>query len=384
MINTKLGIKGVKYKLYIKKAGEKEWSFRYKGENLIMDSGLDAWCDTDGSGYLTQQCQAGTGNSIPLKRDSGVITFTRAGNVVTASASFFEAGDVGRIIKLDSGEEDQIITFNSVTEVITATSGAWASSEGSIHYVDQTALETFVKSTVAYGVDGGDNGTSVVSNVVTHKRTHIFSAEVGSVTYNELGWRKTSGDLFSRSLISGGISLVALDQLKVVSELDIVISTTTSTAVSDVGTGFNSAGNAQVEHHGMTSVAANGQPDSVVADGFGLGEPSARFDVAIHTADIAFQTFPASGFEIDPGEPKVITNPESYTPGTFYRDFITVFGTSVFNKTGVVTLMWGTDPGGGNEINPIYRIRLTSSFNKTSSDILTLNLRTTVGRLLVN
>jgi hypothetical protein len=133
----------------------------------------------------------------------------------------------------------------------------------------------------------------------------------------------------------------------------------------------------------LSEVTANGAP-TTAAPAYGLGEPNQRFDVAIIAADIAFQTFPITTFEIDPLEARVVTNPEAYSTGTFYREFITVFTTGVFNITNAIGMVWGVDAGSGNEIAPLYRIRLTTPFTKTSSQILTLNLRTTVGRLLVN
>ncbi|MFW6217511.1 MAG: hypothetical protein ACOC4K_00810, partial [Verrucomicrobiota bacterium] len=137
--------------------------------NLIMDSGLDRLAST-----LLCNCfrwAAYGDGTTPTKRDSGTVQIGFAGGVATSNAVFFEPDDVGRLIKLDSGEEAYVTGFTDNQTVSISNADTVTAGEGTIWYVDQTALANELAVTNSYSSNSGDNGTSYFDGVVTHKRT---------------------------------------------------------------------------------------------------------------------------------------------------------------------------------------------------------------------
>ncbi len=199
--------------------------------NLILDQGLDAVA-VRGWVQNFDYAVAGTGTTA-TRRDSGAITVSRAGTTLTASAGFFEAADAGRLFKFDTGEEVRISSYTDGTYVETVTSGTIVSAEGTVWYVNQTALATETKRTGTLSTDSGDNGSSFLVDTWTHKRSFIFSAESGSVNYREVGWSATNtpgNNLFGRDLLAGGgVNLVSGQQLKVTVEMSVKIGPASST-----------------------------------------------------------------------------------------------------------------------------------------------------------
>lgn len=193
-------------------------------KNLILDSGLDMvgtnrWVD------CFRYCSVGTGTT-PTVDDSGATTATQSGTTVTSSSSFFSVGDVGKILKFDSGEEAYITSYTSDTEVEVSVSRTIAvASQFALWRVNQTQLSNYIKRSDTYLSGSANNGTTFHTNTeATHKRTWDFSAESGVVTYNEVGVHYDNVNnptLFSRILIPGGVTLQAGQQLRIVYELTI-------------------------------------------------------------------------------------------------------------------------------------------------------------------
>jgi hypothetical protein len=178
-------------------------------------------------------CAVGTGTT-PTFRDSGATTISVTSGVATASGSFFEAGDVNRRLKLDSGEEYKITGFTSVTEVaVTGWRGAGdaVADEGTVWYVEQTGLASEQKRTATYLTGTGNCGSSAVGPTITMLRTFDFTAEVGPVNYTELGFSNTltvGNNLFARTLVAGGtVTVLAGQALRVRYELSVTVGPTT-------------------------------------------------------------------------------------------------------------------------------------------------------------
>lgn len=137
--------------------------------NLILNQGKNQWGDGTGSfAYLVRACAVGTGTSAPAATDTG--------------------------------------------------------------------LQSEAKRTITYYTASGGCGYSDVGNTRTLRRTFDFSVESGAVNYSELGWSysdSAGANLFSRTLISGGtVSLTSGQSLRVVYELAITVSPSTSTVES--------------------------------------------------------------------------------------------------------------------------------------------------------
>jgi hypothetical protein len=240
--------------------------------NLVMDGGLNALARSTNATSPAQMfsgCRVGSGSTSD-KIASGAITFTQAGTTLTASAPFFTAGMVGYLFKWGSGTggaESYINAFTSSTQVTLADSATVAVPEvGVVWNVTRTALETLLYSSSTYETTAGSCQTTVSGALVTHKRTFNFAQQVSSYNVNEIGYfSSTAGTTVFGRVVLGATEVVApTNFLQVVLELDVTYSPNAPTAVSDVGTNINTAGNAMIENILATgascicAVAANG------------------------------------------------------------------------------------------------------------------------------
>jgi hypothetical protein len=298
-------------------------------KNLILDAGLDLVATTLWANETTY-CHIGTGTN-PFQRDSGAITISVTTLVATASAGFFEAGDVGRLLKLDSGEEYYISAFTDTTHVDLLAGADAAASEGTIWYVNRTVLQTEVKRTATVRTSSGDNGTAydATFRTFTHRRTHLFTAEVGAVTYQEIGWGPTNTTaLFSGLVLSGGgDSLVAGQQYMVISELILTPSPTTSVASPDVGSGgWNSEGDICIESKRSASQVFS----TVDANGGGGGnavcEPSTTGSINVNDITAFLSAFTitspmgSTNLAIPSGSVNNSYSLSSYSLGNYFRE----------------------------------------------------------------
>jgi hypothetical protein len=355
--------------------------------NLILDQGLDGIAARTWAASFTHAA-VGTGTT-PTKRDSGAITFSRTGDTVTASAGFFVADDVGRLLKFDSGEEVRITAFTDANTVTTADSGSIAAAEGTIWYVNQTGLVAETKRSGTYSTDAGANGSSFAAGAWTHKRTFIFDAEVGSVVYREIGWSHTASagaNLFGRDLLPGvGVSLVAGQQLRVTVELSVSYSPSTSSVYTNVVTGWTQDGTHGVEGvrtgHVETVTAAGGTADT----GGGVMEPATAGRIAISTDTTGIRATSTANLSLSGLLLAKAASLGSYVSGSFTRDKSATFGVTEANSTAIRSLQLTTQIHTGVLQDLIaYRVLLDAAEAKTSSQTLTLVFRLSWGRVLNN
>jgi hypothetical protein len=356
-------------------------------KNLILDSGLDSVGTLATLPTLIGFVLFGTAASpTPVRRDSGAVTISQSGTTATASASFFSAADVGRLIKYNNGPatEVYITAFTSATVVTVGTSATIASINATVWYVNETALDTFYASSSALDSGGSAHGTTWSGNVQTMKRTLISAPVAGPVTLTEIGFNGTgaNSNLFDRDIIVGGISLVTGNIARVVVTLITTFTPTTPLSVSNVATGFNSAGTLQIESaynpNGGVSCFAD-----INTSGYTTGEAQSVtpniLDASIAlTAAFTQQAFSttvasnsAAGVSSDGG------TLASYTNGHFYRDKTHTWSVGAANTT-----IYGFALGWSN-----YRfisLLLTSSFAKSNSQTLSITWRLSWGRTLAN
>lgn len=354
--------------------------------NLILDAGLDRVA-TNYWAEMTRYAAAGTGTN-PVKRDSGAVTFTRAGNVVTASAGFFEAGDVGRLIKWDTGEEAYISAYNSTVEVETADSGTIAASEGTVWYVNRTGLQAEVKRSGTYGSDSGDNETTFSLGAWTFKRTFIFSEEVGAVTYNEIGWsyaNSAGNNLFGMDIITGGVSLVAGQQLKVVVELTLPLGPAAPTPWSNTISGWSTDGECCAESVTISSAAAFGFVNNDGTPNFGPLNSGGVFDgntnkncyLSNDSTALVSQTTSTISAPSNVGSKNLAG--QTYINGTFKRDFTGKFLVSEGNSAAIRSIFFHTQAP-----NRTFRVLLDSAETKDSDHTLSITFTLSWSRVLVN
>lgn len=297
--------------------------------NLILDSGLDK-IGTTGICSCFSAGVIGTGTS-PTERDSGATTISVTSGVATASANFFEAQDVGRLLRLDTGEQYYVTNFTDVQNVDVVGAGDAAASEGTIYYVNDTQLDTEHKRTGSYRTGTGDNESTYDGTLErwTHKRTYLFSAEAGPVTIREVGWSDGTGvqTLFGRDVLPGlGDSLLAGQQYVISIELIVSVGPSVQTAVGNVGTGCDTSGDyilAGVGAKVFQTVAASGasgalgglEPANTLTGGF-----DQRPKTYWRLSDFTLPSDPTTADVSQSGWTAVNTSKAAYTPGNFFRD----------------------------------------------------------------
>lgn len=169
-----------------------------EGKNLIVDTGLAKMGEeNNGFGFgqyrLIETARFGTSLN-PVKRGSGAVTFTTTGSgsvTVTASAGFFVATDVNRILKLNTGEEIRITGYTSGTVVSGNFTGAITQGEaGAVHYVNDTNLGNPVPGTVPNATFGGYGLITFdpATGILTVTEAADSGAVTADTTITELGW----------------------------------------------------------------------------------------------------------------------------------------------------------------------------------------------------
>lgn len=350
-------------------------------KNLILDGGLDAVASRAWISNFTHAV-VGTGTT-PTRRDSGAITFSRSGTTVEASAGFFEAGDAGRLLKFDTGEEVRIVSFTDSTHVETADSGTIASAEGTIYYVNQTALTTFSKGTNSYTTDSGDNGTTFLTDTFTFKRSFIFGVESGTVNYREIGWSHvgTGTSLFGRDLLAGsGVTLIAGQQLKAICELSVTLSPASSIAFTNPITGWGDDGTQGIEHGALCRIDANGSLVFVATDALEPGSNTFAKGFGLETATGAIGALSAS---LGPTLTRhAVLGADSYTSGSFQRVWRGVIPIGSANASNWRSVTYGGTDGGS--LRRVYRVLMDTDQTKLSTHVLELEFTLSWGRILTN
>jgi len=382
---------GVEFETFIINPDGSEYQVGKKQKNLLLDTGLDKIGAGTGVCACFSNAAVGTGTN-PVLKDSGSITGSQTTTTVTASAGIFAAGDVGALLKFDSGQEVYITAFTSSTVVTVNVSQSVASSLFTIWYVNQTGLQTETKRTNTYGSGSTDNQSTFSVDTWTHQRVFIFAAEVGSVTYQEIGWSdsNTSGaNLFGRALFLSPPSLSAGQQLKVTMQLSVKWSPSSITSVTDVGggSGYSTAGNMMSE--AVLAAASNASASYVVNPGGATGtvgwmDPAfaasantnsfaiLRGTVTLNSAisSVTVPSAPAAGL-YSPSSAAAA----SYTAKNFFRDATYTFNLATANGAD----HYGICLGARN-----WTLLFTSPQTKDSSHTLTFTVRYSWGRILVN
>lgn len=182
--------------------------------NIILDQGLNRWVTSSDIVYMDDYCMVGTGTQV-LYRDSGEVTFSQAGTTVTSSASFFVSGDVGGIIKADSGEEARIISLTSATEVEVDISRTVATTEFGIHYTHQTGLAHQV---MEHYNGNAPHPTFNGVDTVTFTKTHRFAPATAAYSISEVSYGPSSGFAFGMVNLAEAVDLDVGDELVVTIE----------------------------------------------------------------------------------------------------------------------------------------------------------------------
>lgn len=371
--------------------------------NLILNIGMNSVY----SRYWVQNMAyaiAGTGTT-PTSVDSATTTASQSGTTVTSSAGFFGSGDVGNVVKWDSGEEALITAFVSSTQVTVSTSATVASGEFTMYNTNQTGLSVEQKRTNTYLTGSGNCGTTQVSNQYQHRLTYDFTAEVGTVNYTEIGfsWAASgSNTTFARILLPDPIPVLAGQQLRVVYELRVTVTPTTPQPKNAIINGWpispatDTQGDECTQLYGMAGVSTTGGINNQDTATW-CGEPSFTSDGLFFTgATLAFflstSATAITGAGTSPD--RTGTSPATksatkaaYVTNSFYVDKSCTFLVGEANRADWRSMGYGLAQG-NISANP-YQANRTAfvlvfdqAQTKPNTHTLTLTFRTTWSRTL--
>ena len=331
---------------YVRKVGR--W------RNLTLDSAIYDFCGA-GAGFQSYtnafyQFRLGTGTQ-PLKRAGGTITFSRTGNTVTASASFFEAADAGRVIVCTGTGELRISAYTNATTVTVSTAGAdFAARSGTVYYVNRTGLAS-AGPLAAF--------SEVATNDTGDRHGYIFDAGTGKLTtwvtrvsgtaaadtlYTEIAWQNASGGTWGIALINGGVgdTLLAGERYRVK-----VITERTFTPVIETGaialpvTGIDGVTcNWKLEGVEAPYFGADGSVVSVGDNFMDIGSTTRYCRLTDSTAAFRASVLGEVSF-LGTTKATVALAAQTYVAGTTYRDYLATFAANTAAFSGVNSIQVG-------------------------------------------
>lgn len=369
--------------------------------NLIYNLGLDNICNvrTIVASFTHAVSGVGTGDT---KRDSGAITASQSSTTVTASAAFFVAGDVGNMIKWDSGEESRITSFSSDTSVDVTPAQAVSSGQFSVHETNDPQMSNEHARTSTYLTGAGNCGVTIVSDVLTMRRTYDFAAEVSGVTIREIGTShtaSTAANLFNRVFLNTPVALLTGQALRVVFDLDITCAPATPQAVSAAISGWPEAPASTTDGDQVwTGVCLSGPDptdgsngdaiDSAGINGNGQSmEPSVNAHFGLNSSSAALSNFnTATGSINGTSIYAAVGSLNTYNTLDFFRQKIFDVPLGSGNATNIRRLLWGgpagTPPGLANRRG--MELLFDEDQTKVNTHTLQLIFRMTTGRTLTN
>jgi len=234
-------------------------------KNLVMDAGLNALAQNSPAASLATLfagCKVGDGTA-PNKFASGAITFTQSGTTITASGTFFDVTMTGGLFKwgTGSGGVETYITFVDATHA-TADAAATVTtpSVATVWQVQQTTMSNFLYSFAAYDSSTGSNSTTYSGNTVTMKRTFVFASQATTYNVNEIGYYSSGSgsNVYGRIVLSASDTVAPSQYYVVIAQITYAVSPGSPAAVADVGTGFNTSGQAMWQSWHSSTVDSSG------------------------------------------------------------------------------------------------------------------------------
>lgn len=353
-------------------------------KNLVLDQGLNALAADNSQALAANaaqsfgRCLVGDGTT-PTMINSGAVTFTQSGVVVDSSSGFFTPAMVGSIFKYGSGTagaEQYITIYQGPTQVHVAGVGMTVSTPtvATVWFVQQTALQNFLHSTSTYQTNPGDNSTGKSGNTVAYQRTFVFPVEAVQYTVNEIAWRTSDNN--TNTKICGRIVLPSSDVVGttnfyvVVMQLSVIYLPDAPTAVVNVGTNIDTAGDAMFEYWNIPLVNSNGSASSQ------FPYPAVGFIISSYTQNGSIQTSaPASVTQF--GGFHAI----SYVAGSVGVMKMVYTGTHTTNGE----TLYGVCLKDNNGNSPTFDVKLTTPFTlPVGTFIPTIEFRQTFYRTLNN
>jgi len=358
--------------------------------NLVLDTGLDMMAGITYA-QATNYLALGT-SSNPTKRDSGMVTISRTGAAVVASADFFAAGDVGRLVKLDSGAEFYLDAVADATHATARTAGDNAASEATVWYVNDTGHGAEFLRCNTYDQSAGANVSTFSAGAWTHRRTFITAPFTAGKLVTEVGWSPYStGALYGRALVpAGGDYVSAGQQYKVTVDHVSHWGPATAQVQGNVGNnGFDTSGQCALEYVPEATVPENGVIDTTYTPTYGGDAQFLCFCGALQLAygTSAAALTPLVGVNASPYDISDVLKtsdvirlyPDAYVAGTCRRTFSGTVPVGKGNSAAIRSILVNVT---GN--CRAGRILLAAPQTKDNLHTLTMRVAFGWGRVLAN
>ncbi len=359
-----------------------------RARNMITDAGLDR-LNNNGNDFLSYAAQYRLGTSnTPTKRNTGAITLTRVGSTVTASASFFEAADAGRVLVAGDSGELRIASYVSATSITVSTTGAdWSGRTGDVFYVTRTALGSpgplVAFSEVAAGAGYNGYTWDAGTGKLTTWCTRVSGTAGADTTYKEICWQSASAEVLGIALINGGAgdTLLLGERYRVKLIVERTVAPFSPTASADLGvTGITGVyvswalEGAQLDYWDCSG--------TIVRVGDGWATPSSMTQNCRLTAStVALPAAPVMADYAWTGTSlaSVAGTYRTYTAGDFKRLCDYVFPSNSAAFSGVRSICFGGNTSMNREA---FRGLLSAPIAKALEEKLTLTLQRRIMRVL--
>jgi len=361
--------------------------------NLILNQGLDAIASYTFS-TLMEYAVAGTGTTA-TEVSSGADTITIAAGTATLSNTGYltgDANDIGRSFKLTtSGNVYKITNYVNTTQCVVSPGSTEGPDNFTLYQTNQTGLTTEVKRTNTWLTGAPNCQTITVTNLTTLTRTYDFSAESGSVTYNEVGFARTGtagANLFSRIKLPSGVPLTAGQQLRLKYSLQIGVAPTSPLTYGSSPIVGWASGTGTLQCHqipigyintnGNGNLSGNNSIDSKYYEVY--GEPSYLGGypaIWISTSSAAHTSYGASSSPAGTTSALAFSL-STYTNGTYTRDKSCTFAVGQANRSDWRSFFLGQP----NANSLAYKFLFDSVQEKLSTYTLTLGFRLSWNRQL--
>lgn len=361
-------------------------------KNLILNNGLDNVASYEFHDLMAYAV-AGTGTTA-TEVNSGADTITTAAGTATLSNTGYltgDANDVGRTFKCaTSGNTYKVTAFINTTQCSVSPSTSEGPDTFTLYQTNQTGLTAEVKRTNTYLTGAPNCQTITVGNLTTMTRTYDFSAESGSVTYNEVGFSRTAtsgANLFSRIKLPSGVPLTAGQQLRLKYSLQIGVSPTTplTYGTSPIVGWPTATGTLQCLEIPFAGIGTNGiqQSGYNAIDGkyyeqYGAPSVIGGYPALwISTSSAAHTTYGASA-TVAGTTAALAFSLSTYTNGTYTRSKSVTFAVGQANRSDWRSFFLGQT--NGNTL--AYKFLFDSNQEKLSTYTLTLGFQLTWNRVL--
>ena len=234
------------------KTGKVKWRGPWEN-NLMLDQGLQTLAGNNG-GYAAciSQVFVGSGTSANEFNAGGSAVFTNTTTVLTCSANIFTSGMIGALFQYGATGTSGGVSFyitafltSATVSISTATTNITPAA-GAVWMVQQTGLQTLLFSSNTINTGSGLQGFTISGNTLVNFRTLIIPVQGSSYNVNEVGYG-TAAITMGRIVLSSTVTVPNTDFLLVTLQMTITQTPSSPQTVSNIGTGFNTAGNFMVD-----------------------------------------------------------------------------------------------------------------------------------------